>query len=74
MDDKKHGLSKGVAQIVRRLFMDEPFKDDALANPELAFEGYGLDEEERQALRSLMGSMSRHSLFSTKVGPDNLFW
>lgn len=71
MAENKHGLSNGVAQIVKRLFTDETFKEDALANPELAFEGYSLDEEERAALRSLMG---RKSLFSTRNGPDSIWF
>ncbi len=69
MDGKKQGLSGSVAQIVKRLFTDNTFKEDALANPELAFEGYGLDDEERQALKSLMGN----SLFSTSIAPNG-FW
>ncbi len=71
MDGIKPSLSADVKRIVGRLFADEAFRDDALANPELAFEGYSLDEEERNAMRSLMG---RRSLFSTKVGPDGGFW
>jgi hypothetical protein len=71
MEHKKHGLSSGVAQIIKRLFTDETFKEDALANPELAFEGYSLEEEERAALRSLLG---RRSLFSTSIGPDAGWW
>ena len=73
MDGKKHGLSGSVAQIVKRLFTDDTFKEDALANPELAFEGYSLDDEERQALKSLMGNMGRKSLFSATTGPLG-FW
>ena len=58
MDNTKHGLSGGVAQIVKRLFTDDTFKEDALANPELAFEGYSLEPEERAALKSLVGRKS----------------
>ncbi len=70
METRKHGLSSGVAQIIKRLFTDDTFKEDALANPELAFEGYSLEEEERAALRSLLG---RRSLFSANAGPET-FW
>ena len=66
MDDKKHGLSNSVKQVVERLFRDETFKEDALANPELAFANYSLDAEERQAVKSLLGNMGRRdSLFTT---------
>lgn len=71
MDDKKHGLSHGVRQVVERLFRDESFKEDALANPELAFAHYSLDEEERQALKGLLG---RKSLFSTESDRSLNFW
>lgn len=70
MDNKKQGLSGGVAQVVKRLFTDETFKEEALANPELAFESYSLEPEEREALKSLMG---RKSLFSTQVGPESIW-
>jgi hypothetical protein len=63
MDGKKHGLSHGVRQVIERLFRDELFQEDALANPELAFANYSLDEEERQALKGLLGSMGRSTLF-----------
>jgi len=73
MDDKNTGLSNSVAQIVKRIFTDSAFKEDALEHPDLAFEGYDLDEEERGALKSLLG---RPSLFSTQVGPEteNFWW
>lgn len=71
MNGIKQSLSADVKRIVGRLFADEAYRDDALANPELAFEGYSLDEEERKALKSLMG---RRSLFSTSTGPDGGFW
>jgi hypothetical protein len=71
MDDKHHGLSHSVRQVVERLFRDETFKEDALANPELAFAHYSLDEEERQALKSLLG---RKSLFSTDSDKSLGFW
>ncbi len=65
MDSKKHGLSHGVRQIIERLFSDVTFQEDALANPELAFAHYSLDEEERQALKGLLGNMgSRNTLFA----------
>ncbi|HEY7347874.1 MAG TPA: hypothetical protein VH599_06100 [Ktedonobacterales bacterium] len=68
MDNKKHGLSYGVRQVVDRLFRDETFKEDALANPELAFANYSLDEEERQAIKGLLGNMRRrNSLFTTEA-------
>lgn len=70
MNGIKYGLSSSVAQIVKRLFTDESFKEDALANSELAFESYSLEPEEREALKSLMGNMGRRqSLFS--VGPES---
>jgi hypothetical protein len=59
MDSKNHGLSHGVRQVIERLFSDVTFQEDALANPELAFAHYSLDEEERQALKSLLGTMGR---------------
>ena len=65
MDGKQHGVSHGVRQIIERLFSDESFKVDALNNPELAFAHYSLGEEERQALKGLLGNMSsRHVLFA----------
>ncbi len=71
MDGKKHGLSSTVRQVVERLFSDPLFKDDALANPELAFATYSLDEEERKALKGLLGNMGRRfSIF----GPDAGVW
>ena len=74
MDGKTHGLSKGAAQVVKRLFTDDLFREEALEHPELAFEGYNLDDEERGALRSLIGNLGRRSLFSTKVGGDALWF
>lgn len=71
MAENKHGLSNSVAQVVKRLFTDETFKEDALANPELAFEGYSLEPEERAALKSLLGHKSG-TMFS-KEGPNG-FW
>lgn len=72
MDGKQHGLSQGVRQIIGRLFSDETFKEDALANPELAFANYSLGEEERQALKGLLGTMnSRHSITTVK---EYAFW
>jgi len=71
MDDKKHGLSHGVRQVVERLFRDETFKEDALANPELAFAHYSLDEEERQALKGLLG---KKSLFSAERDEAFSWW
>ena len=73
MSDTKLGISTGVAQVVKRLFSDDLFRGEALENPELAFEGYSLDEEERGALRSLLGNKGLDSLFSTSVGPE-FFW
>lgn len=70
MDGKTFGLSKGVAQVVKRLFSDELFREEALEHPELAFAAYGLGDEEQQALKNLLG---RRSLFSTNVGPL-AFW
>jgi hypothetical protein len=70
MEDKKHGLSNGVAHIVKRLFTDETFKEEALANPELAFANYSLDDEERQALKSLMG---HRGLFSASISESTWF-
>ena len=65
MNSQKHGLSHGVRQVIERLFSDDTFQEDALANPELAFANYSLDEEERQALKGLLGNMGRsHSLFT----------
>jgi hypothetical protein len=58
MADKKLGLNYGVRQIIERLFSDDIFKEDALANPELAFAHYSLDEEERQALKGLLSHRS----------------
>lgn len=66
MDGKQHGLSHGVRQIIERIFSDAAFKEDALTNPELAFAHYSLDAEERQALKSLLGNMGRHSLFASE--------
>lgn len=67
MSDTKHSISVGVAQVVKRLFSDQLFREEALENPELAFESYSLDAEERKALKKLMG---RPTLFSTVVGPE----
>jgi hypothetical protein len=69
MEGKTHVLSKGVAQVVKRLFTDDLFREEALENPELAFEGYSLDDEERGALRNLIGNLGSRSLFSTSIGP-----
>ena len=66
--DGKTGISKGVSHIVKRLFTDDLFREEALENPELAFEGYSLDEEERGALRSLL---NRPSLFSTRATSES---
>ncbi|HLW03407.1 MAG TPA: hypothetical protein VKT82_32480 [Ktedonobacterales bacterium] len=66
MDGKQHGLSHGVRQIIERIFSDAAFKEDVLTNPELAFAHYSLDAEERQALKSLLGNMGRHSSFAIK--------
>ncbi len=66
MDRNQHGLSHGVRQVIERIFSDAAFKEDALTNPELAFAHYSLNEEERQALKGLLGNMGRHSLFSGK--------
>jgi hypothetical protein len=75
MSDKQHGLSNTVRQIVERLFREESFKEDALANPELAFATYSLDTEERQALKGLLGNMgSRNSVFDTKPKPFEGVW
>ena len=74
MEGKTHVLSKGVAQVVKRLFTDDLFREEALEHPELAFEGYSLDDEERGALRSLIGNWGRRSLFSTEVGPMALWF
>ena len=74
MDGIKRSLSADVKRIIGRLFADEAYRDDALSNPELAFEGYSLDEEERNALRSLMGRMGHRSLFSTKAGPESTWF
>lgn len=71
MDSKTQGLSKGVAQVVKRLFTDDLFREEALEHPELAFEGYSLDDEERGALRSLVGKLGSRSLFSTWIGPES---
>lgn len=68
MDSKQHGLSHGVRQVIERLFKDEVFQEDALANPELAFANYSLDEEERQALKGLLGNMGRgNALFKKET-------
>ena len=68
MDSKKHGLSHGVRQVIERLFSDVTFQEDALANPELAFAHYSLDEEERQALKGLLGNIgSRNALFAKET-------
>lgn len=74
MESKTHVLSKGVAQVVKRLFTDDLFREEALKHPELAFEGYNLDDEERGALHSLMGKLGNRSLFSTEVGPMALWF
>ena len=74
MENKTQGLSKGVAQVVKRLFTDDLFREEALEHPELAFEGYSLDDEERGALRSLVGNFGSRSLFSTKTGPAALWF
>jgi hypothetical protein len=75
MDSKKHGLSHGVRQVIERLFSDVTFQEDALANPELAFAHYSLDEEERQALKSLLGTMGRHNgLFATEPKPQSIWF
>jgi hypothetical protein len=67
MDGNQHGLSHGVRQIIERIFSDAAFTEDALTNPELAFAHYSLDEEERQALRRLLGNMGRrNSLFAAE--------
>ncbi|HEU5377027.1 MAG TPA: hypothetical protein VFV38_16475 [Ktedonobacteraceae bacterium] len=74
MEGKTHVLSKGVAQVVKRLFTDDLFREAALEHPELAFEGYNLDDEERGALHSLMGKLGNRSLFSTGIIPDSFWW
>jgi hypothetical protein len=75
MDTRKHGLSHSVRQIVDRLLRDKTFQEDALTNPELAFAHYSLDEEERQALKGLLGSMGRrNSLFSSGTGADAIWF
>lgn len=72
MDEKKHGLSSSVKRIVERLFSDPLFKEEALANPELAFANYSLDEEERQALKSLLVRVGRrYSIFEPA---DGVWW
>ena len=65
------GLSKGVAQVVKRLFTDDLFREEAMVNPELVFEGYALEEEEQGALRNLLGS---RSLFTTKTQKLHGIW
>lgn len=74
MDSKKHGLSHGVRQIIERLFQDEIFQEDALANPELAFANYSLDAEERQALKGLLGTMGRGNTLFRKEDKAYAFW
>jgi hypothetical protein len=74
MDSKKHGLSHGVRQIIERLFQDEIFQEDALANPELAFANYSLDAEERQALKGLLGNMGRSNSFFRKEDKAFAVW
>lgn len=74
MDSKKHGLSHGVRQIIERLFQDEIFQEDALANPELAFANYSLDAEERQALKGLLGNMGRSNALFKKEDKAYSFW
>ncbi len=72
MDEKKHGLSSSVKRIVERLFSDPLFKEEALANPELAFANYSLDEEERQSLKSLLVRVGRrYSIFEPA---DGVWW
>jgi hypothetical protein len=68
MTSKKVELSSSVKQIVARLFTDKTFKDEAMANPELAFVNYSLEEEERQALKSLLGNMGRRDSLFTNNG------
>ena len=74
MDGKKHGLSHGVRQVIERLFKDDIFQEDALANPELAFANYSLDEEERQAIKGLLGNMGRSNLLFTKETKAYSIW
>jgi hypothetical protein len=74
MDSKKHGLSHGVRQIIERLFQDEIFQEDALANPELAFANYSLDAEERQALKGLLGNMGSGNTLFKKEDKAYGFW
>ena len=50
-------LSPDLKTVVRRIFMDSRFKEDALTSPDLAFAQYSLDADERKALKSLMGHM-----------------
>ncbi|HEY7125562.1 MAG TPA: hypothetical protein VH540_16520 [Ktedonobacterales bacterium] len=47
--------SPDLKAVVRRLFTDSQFKEDAQTSPELAFAQYSLDADERKALKSLMG-------------------
>lgn len=68
------GLSSGVAKIVSRLFSDPTFQNDALANPELAFAHYSLEEEERLAIKSLLGKLGPDGSFSLKAAEPLLFW
>jgi hypothetical protein len=74
MADKKHGLSQTVRHIIERLFSDEAFKVDALENPELAFAHYSLDQEERQALNSLLGNLSRSNALSNADAKQLALW
>ena len=66
-------ISSGVAQIVQRVLSDQIFRDDALANPELAFAHYSLDEEERQAIKNWLGHLGRHDSSFLKTAEFS-FW
>jgi hypothetical protein len=65
-------LSPDLKTVVRRLFTDGQFKEDALTSPDLAFAQYSLDADERKALKSLMGHFQRGEMF-TGIKPTS-FW
>jgi hypothetical protein len=48
-------LSPDLKTVVRRLYTDGQFKEDALISPDLAFAQYSLGADERKALKNLMG-------------------
>lgn len=65
--------SPDLKTVVRRLFTDSQFKEDAQTSPDLAFAQYSLEADERKALKSLMGRFHQENALSGDVGPKS-FW